>query len=218
MVLIRLHLARLVMADAPPPYELHQRLWRAFEGEARTFLHRADRSASDRRKTIVLVQSAAAGDFSRVGDKLASVETKERELRLERGDTYRFFLRANPTVARKGRSEPRHAALEGEAFQQARGRRVALLSEEDRVEWMYRKGKLHGFSILKTEGGEPALRISNANMTTWSRRGNVARHDGADFEGLLRIEDPEAIALAIRQGIGSAKAFGFGLLSLARVG
>lgn len=216
MVLIHLHLARLVMTDATPPYELHQRLWRAFDAEERVFLHRADASAGNRRELVVLVQSTRPGDWSRLSDKVSSFEAKEREVRLEEGKVFRFFLRANPTIARKGRGEPRHAALEGEAFQQARGRRVALLSEEDRAGWLVRKAQWHGFSIAESERGEPALRISNARTTSWARRGNIARHDGVDFEGLLRVRDPEALATAITRGIGSAKAFGFGLLSLAR--
>lgn len=216
MVLIHVHLARLTLVDAPPPYELHQRLWRTFDAEARVFLHRADRAASASRSLVVLVQSTRPGDWSRLGDKLASVDCKEREIRLEEGDVFRFFLRANPTVARKGRREPRHAALEGEEFQRARGRRVAIVSDESRAQWLHRKADMHGFSILETAGGGQALRISNARTTSWARRGNMARHDGVDFEGLLRIRDPEELSRAVTQGIGSAKAFGFGLLSLAR--
>ena len=39
---------------------------------------------------------------------------------------------------------------------------------------------------------------------------------GVRFNGLLQVTDPEKLMQAVRNGIGPAKAFGFGLLSLAR--
>lgn len=216
MVLIHVHLSRLVFSDAPPPYELHQRLWRAFDADRRPFLHRADRMAHSSRKLIVLVQSTVPADWSRMGDALESVETKERDIRLAEGDVFRFFLRANPTIARKGRKEPKFAGLEGEAFREARGRRVAVWSDEGRLAWLRRKGEAHGFSLLGATKDAPAVRIANARVTNWMRKGNAARHDGVDFEGLMRVDDPAKLGEAVLSGIGSAKAFGFGLLSLAR--
>ncbi len=37
------------------------------------------------------------------------------------------------------------------------------------------------------------------------------------FDGVLEVTDPAALAAAVRDGLGSAKAFGFGLLSLAAI-
>jgi CRISPR system Cascade subunit CasE len=42
-------------------------------------------------------------------------------------------------------------------------------------------------------------------------------HFGVRFDGLLRVEDPERLKIGLSSGIGSAKGFGFGLLSLARI-
>ena len=38
------------------------------------------------------------------------------------------------------------------------------------------------------------------------------------YEGLLSVRDPQALIAALTAGIGSGKAFGFGLLSLAPAG
>jgi len=40
-------------------------------------------------------------------------------------------------------------------------------------------------------------------------------HLAVQFDGRLRVTDPGALKEAVRSGIGSAKAYGFGLLSLA---
>ena len=41
-------------------------------------------------------------------------------------------------------------------------------------------------------------------------------HQAVRFEGVLQVVDPVAFQQTLRCGIGSAKGFGFGLLSLAR--
>lgn len=38
------------------------------------------------------------------------------------------------------------------------------------------------------------------------------------FEGLLRVTNPDAFRSALEMGIGSGKAYGFGLLSIAPAG
>jgi CRISPR system Cascade subunit CasE len=42
-------------------------------------------------------------------------------------------------------------------------------------------------------------------------------HLAVQFDGVLEVTDPAKFLETVRQGIGSAKGFGFGLLSLARV-
>ncbi|MEL7170368.1 MAG: type I-E CRISPR-associated protein Cas6/Cse3/CasE, partial [Bacteroidota bacterium] len=42
-------------------------------------------------------------------------------------------------------------------------------------------------------------------------------HFGVRFDGVLRVDNSVKVLDALRQGIGPAKAFGFGLLSLAPV-
>lgn len=39
--------------------------------------------------------------------------------------------------------------------------------------------------------------------------------EGILYEGILEVADPERFATAVRQGIGPAKAYGYGLLSVA---
>ena len=38
---------------------------------------------------------------------------------------------------------------------------------------------------------------------------------GVLFEGMLRVDEPEKFLKSVESGIGSAKGFGFGLLSVA---
>jgi CRISPR system Cascade subunit CasE len=38
------------------------------------------------------------------------------------------------------------------------------------------------------------------------------------FDGLLRVSDPDVFRLTLQKGVGSGKAYGFGLLSIAPTG
>lgn len=210
-VLIPAYFSRLKFRRPPRDiHDVHQALWRAFSGQAREFLFRADTVREDGAARLkVLVQSSTAAAWNNLSEELESSEQVQRSVHLYPGERLRFFLRANPTMARKGRKEPEFEGVEGDAFLNARGRRVAIFGEERQRAWLARKGEQAGFHIVEA-------RLSNARPWRWEDSGRVVHHDGVDFEGILEVRDAERLALAMRQGIGTAKAFGFGLLSLAR--
>jgi CRISPR system Cascade subunit CasE len=209
----------MVRMAALDTYALHTILWKAFPGaKERPFLFRADRQIdeieSGPRPVLALVQSVIEPRWSM--PEILSAESHSVERTLSEGERLRFLLRANPTVARKGRKEPKFAGIEGAAFREDRGRRVAVVGDEPRLAWLTRKGGTSGFALAETAGGPPGVRISRAQSVFWSRGSRRARHDGVDFEGVLRVVDAEKLRTAIERGIGSGKAFGFGLLSTAR--
>ena len=214
MVSVDFHLSRVVLPRADV-YAMHQMLWRAFdavEPKERSFLFRADPlgdGASDR--LVVLVQSEVAPAWDRLKPALSDAKTKHVTVTVEAGSSFRFLLRANPTVARKGRSEPATKDLSGAAFRAARGHRVGILRDEERRTWLDRLALAAGFA---TVGPVALLRPASVG---WTRNGSgaAAKHDSIDMEGYLRVDDPELFQAAVTSGIGSAKAFGFGLLSLA---
>lgn len=210
-VLIPLHFSRLVFTDRPrDPYAVHQALWKAFRVETRTFLYRADVVRTDAGSRMkALVQSTMAADWPSLGAALESAEQIERTLRVADGEVLRFCLRANPTVSRKDRGEPKFKGIGHDDFRTARGRRVALLDEDERLGWLARKAEQAGFAVL-------GVRTSNQKPWAWSRGDRNVRFDGVDFEGTLRVRDAGRLRDALVAGIGSGKAFGFGLLSLAR--
>jgi CRISPR system Cascade subunit CasE len=49
------------------------------------------------------------------------------------------------------------------------------------------------------------------------QRENKGYHGGVQFRGILEVTDPAQFAETYRQGIGSAKGFGFGLMLLAPI-
>ena len=71
-----------------------------------------------------------------------------------------------------------------------------------------RKGEQHGFALVSA----PA--IDSCEPTLFFRKAQPGRHFAFRFRGVLQVTDPERFREAFRRGIGSAKAFGFGMLLL----
>jgi CRISPR system Cascade subunit CasE len=121
---------------------------------------------------------------------LPDVMTKSWEPALRKGARYRFRLRANPVVTRDGK-------------------RFGLVGEAAQRRWLERKdvGLVWRDYRVIDEGYMKMRRTENKEVPYKSVR----------FEGIVQIDDPAKALQALREGIGPAKGFGFGLLSLAKV-
>ena len=120
---------------------------------------------------------------------LPDISTKSWEPALRKGARYRFRLRANPVVTRDGK-------------------RFGLVGEEAQRRWLGRKdlGLLWQDYRVIDEGYMKMRRSENREVSYKSVR----------YDGIVRIDDPIKAMQALIGGIGPAKGFGFGLLSLAR--
>ena len=74
--------------------------------------------------------------------------------------------------------------------------------------WLDRKAAQGGFAVTECVVGPP-----QASYFVNKRR-KRGKHNSVDFQGLLRVTDRAAFQSAFHEGIGPAKAFGFGLLLL----
>ena len=189
--------ARRDLGDA---YEMHRTLVRAFAPDSHSrpprFLWRLEVANDSLQNPAVLIQSQEQADWS-VLDRLPNylehpAESKQVDLtRLVRLDhRYQFRLLANPTVCRQGK-------------------RLALLKREEQMAWIERQGTRHGFSVQ-------SLSIGHHDLLSTSHEGRapicVQR---VCFEGFLDVRQSAAFEQALLEGIGPAKAFGCGLLSVA---
>lgn len=199
-------LSRRVQKELAEPYELHRTLMRAFSEDLQPGDERVLFRVDVQRRTgvpVVLVQSMTEPDWSFLAEdpgylmpttpEVQNPASKPFQPRLVRGQLLRFRLRANPTFRRAGK-------------------RLAWLREEDQIHWLDRKADQSGFRIISItvvpEGFQKATRSENKQQM---------RHYAVRFDGILQVTDPEAFLQALRRGIGSGKAFGFGLLSIAPV-
>ena len=217
--------SRDVQRDLSDAAHLHRTVMKAFRDQvvqdprkALGVLYRVDESHS-RREIVLFVQSGERPDFSRLPPgyfaspaddldlALAGDEgnPRVRTVREERagivtGDRLTFRLRANTTRKILTKSLPDGT--------KQNGKRVAVRGDEARLGWLRRHAEHAGFAVTDVRVSEVGQRGARgaARLT----------HAGALFEGVLVVRDADLFRKALDSGIGPAKAYGFGLLSIAR--
>ncbi len=257
-VSVPLYLSRLILdlncrqvrSEIAQPYEMHRTLMHAFEGyavnkeenvrEKCEVLFRADVDDQNSR-AVVYVQSIVEPDWSYL-DKCKNYLLSDESVPnpaykniavsyrgFRNGQTVSFSLRANPT---------KRIANPSKGDDMMKGKRVALLREEEQIDWLVRKGDERengcpgGFEILAKEIQEQnheIRQIVHVNTTIEGkqtgykkdkrdeRRVHRMTHLAVRFDGLLRITDLDAFRETLTRGIGPAKAFGCGLMLVRRV-
>jgi CRISPR system Cascade subunit CasE len=194
--------------QAKNPYQFHQVLWRLFPGHeevGRDFLFRVEQIQNGV-GTSVLLQSAIKPQSSEHSPLLLA--QREFVLNIQNGQCLRFRLRANPIKTIKDSSKGT-VEKKGKTF--TKTVRVPLLHEEQQQTWLERK--LRDFAQLETLiiQPEPVLYFRKAKESRCGKIQTVL------FDGSLKVSDAEEFIQQITQGIGPAKAFGCGLLSVARI-
>ncbi|MCK6589666.1 MAG: type I-E CRISPR-associated protein Cas6/Cse3/CasE [Polyangiaceae bacterium] len=219
-------ISRAVRADLADVMGLHRTLMRAFPDDAgltprkqHGVLYRVDEDVR-RGRVVLLVQSATRPDFARLpagyildlGDDFDSEagvpeNPAVRAVDEERGriavhDRFAFRLRANTTK--------RIPKLDRETNSKTKnGQRVPVRGDDGRLAWLARHAQKAGFV-------PEAVRLTEVPPRAGGGRRELT-FAGAIFEGRLRVTDADAFRAALAEGIGPAKAFGFGLLSIQRV-
>jgi CRISPR system Cascade subunit CasE len=217
-------------------YAMHRFLLKAFpdaaSGGPGKVLYRVESGKGEAR---ALLQSEKMPDWSDMGEVIRQVRGP-KEVRLTGGDgspvyaegqMLRFRLRANPTYR-----EFTDPTLKQD------GKRRAWTKPDEQCKWLKRKGEQHGFALIPLPSGEDwfdpfpvksgeedtecrmELRIIKRDHLTGRKpvgdgRFRRIEHFAVDFDGVLRVTDPQEFVEAVRCGIGPAKGFGFGLLSVA---
>lgn len=185
------------------PYLLHQAVFRAFpdniDGGPGRVLYRLD---IDRQgNTSLLVQSEKEPDWDKavmLKQSLLEPEAyREFSPKFQPGKALYFRLRANPTVKKKSEDKKN-------------GYRLGLFGEEEQLTWFRNKAEEGGFSLVN-------CRVTPEGITNDGKRSvdKKMSHYAVRFEGVLAVNNPEAFLNTLEGGIGPAKGFGFGLLSVA---
>lgn len=238
-------LRREVQRDLADCHNMHRRLLLAFPDQsdvtsAREHYGVLYRVEQARDGVVVLVQSSHAPDWARLPQSylLAPPATKSLSAlyaALRPGMNLAFRLHANPTRRISDRNQNQTA--------QWRGKRVNLTHEPDQLDWLQRKGAASGFTLLTVRARPVGLPVSQllpnplhetptatsapvvadtrarpTTLVTGRRASTGALTFGSViFEGRLCVTDPDLLLTALQQGVGSGKAYGFGLLSIAPV-
>lgn len=126
--------------------------------------------------------------------------------RLEAGQRWAFRLTGNPVHSVRG--------MTGE-----RGKPTAHVTVHHQAAWLMQKADRHGFLVPHNSHGEPELMLHSHRAHRFARRSDGTERlislSTVTFDGVLEVTDAPALRNAIVDGIGRAKGYGCGLLTLA---
>jgi len=122
-------------------------------------------------------------------DPVEGPKKLEKDKMITSGQTLFFRLRANPTVKKQGKRYP-------------------IVGEENLRKWLERKFEAGGCLLIEARVIPEGKARSKQKQILLN---------SVLFEGILSVKNEEAAMKMIEKGIGPAKGFGFGLLSVARV-
>ncbi len=200
-----MYLSKILVTGAAcrNPYEIHRALWRLFpeDGEAaRDFLFRVGHA--DRLHAEILLQSETKPDHSNTNARIQAC--KDYQLTLNNGQQLRFLLIANPVKTINDEAGRKNA--DGEI----KKCRVPLIREEDQRQWLERK--FHDAASIDELAIDPQTPLRFYKI----REERAGKIQPVSFQGTLNVSNAEEFVKLVKKGIGPAKAFGCGLLSVAR--
>lgn len=199
-------MARFPEAPQDVPAREHQRLLWRLEGQGR--------------ELVMYVQSREHPNWGSLPEGYLGGRALVRSLQpvlsaVTDKAEFSFRLTANPT---------RSVLPPPNGQKRPRGTRRPIHDPELQVQWLIRQGERHGFALLESSTGDPdvvalprhpLVGYKEAPPNGSGRSRLKITVSSVTFDGRLRVTDPEAFRAALQSGIGRAKAYGCGLLSLA---
>lgn len=201
---------RETMRALSSPHILHGAIEQGFSDKENRKLWRVDWLNN---ACYLLVLSKETPDFTHIANQFGYPshqplwQTKDYNRlisRLQSGQQWHFRLRANPT--RNSFKEKNETSGRGKVF--------AHVTSQQQKEWLLVKAEGCGFNLA-----EDGFNVVHTQRLSFQKGGNnkhQATIHAAVFEGHLTITEPERFKHTLLFGIGRAKAYGCGLLTIAR--
>ena len=159
-------------------------------------------------KVFLLLLSPEKPDFSLFSKQFCSTgvvgETKDYKPLLSsirNDDSLRFRLRANPV----------HSILTDKG---ERGKVYAHVTTSQKRDWLIEKAHTCGFELNKDLFDV----VETDRLRFWrDRKERPVEIEAVVFEGILKVLDTDMFIKTLSQGLGRAKAYGCGLITIARM-
>lgn len=206
------------------PYMMHAAVENAFpprsirSGEQGRILWRIDPALNGNNETWLYIVSPEKPDFAHINEQAGwsitdRSETKDYSVlldRLEEGQHWAFRLRANPTrKVNEDKGRRHHDGVVGTI--------QGHVTEHQQEEWLIQRAAKHGFEVLENEDRSRQLVLSQRGRGSFERKDKQITLVTAVYDGALSITDAHLFRQTLCFGIGRAKGFGCGLLTIAPV-
>lgn len=188
------------------PEILHASIENCFVGERKRNLWRIDTLGE---KSYLLVVSPKQTDFTEVAqiygesDQFESLSYEPLFQKLRTGQQWSFRLRANPTKSLFDPEKPNQ-----------RGKVVAV-KPSDQKNWLIKCAGNNGFSVQTNDFDVVESVWKRFYKGKYKNKKEVILYT-AVYEGILTITNPLLFSDALSKGIGRGKAYGCGMLTIAK--
>ena len=124
---------------------------------------------------------------------------------LRPGQRWAFRLTANPIHNGRHPKKPETAPTQ----------RFGHVTARQQRDWLLAKAERAGIRIVTSELGESDLLVHHRTTVSFPRNGDTVTISVATFDGQLEVVDADALRRILVSGLGPAKAYGCGLMTLA---
>lgn len=201
---IELDLAkRNTMLALTSPNKMHGAVEACFPGERKRRLWRID---SLHGKMFLLIvsedmpqTSEEISHFSVDGVRFESKKYDSFLESIQANSIWHFRLAANPTFSRANGKE--------------RGKVSAHVTAEQQKQWLIAKGEKHGFCVDLS--GFDILERKTIRFLKGADRQQITL-GVCVFDGVLSVTDPGVFRIALTEGIGRGKAYGYGMITVVK--
>lgn len=190
-------------------YYFHQLLWKLFSDgnkKERDFIYR---SQFEKQWPIFFIVSKA-----RPVDRedMWEIQTKPYYPKLFEDQTMHFMLRVNPQVTRKRENDGKKVRYDviQNAVHQRGGHEekiTADLIQRYGKKWLSDRAEKHGFEIITVVAD-----CFTKERCYKQKEKQIIHFSTIDYQGILRVANPELMLNLLFHGIGPAKSFGCGLM------
>lgn len=136
-----------------------------------------------------------------------------------RGREFAFRVRVNPVQNTSNPEHPTESERRRLARNDRRSLRIAHRTVAAQIDWFMRRAAGWGFELPIGSSGAPDFRVAGREVLDFVK-GPKGQHrvriGTATFEGRLRVTDADRFTDILLAGIGPAKGYGCGLMTLAR--
>lgn len=193
--------AAVLAAFAEPLHHIdgHRTLWRVDQGP--------------RQQATLYIASPTQPDLTHLVEQAGWPTTQTWQTRpyhgflasLELGQRWAFRLTANPA----------HHGHHPKKPETARTQRFGHVTASQQRDWLLTRAERAGIRVVANELGEPEVLVHRRTTISFPRNGDTVTLSVATFDGRLEVVDADALRRTLLSGLGPAKAYGCGLMTLA---
>lgn len=195
-----MHAAILSCFPDPRPTDRGRVLWRVDTSAYKTLLYMVSPQRPD---LTTLVEQAG-------WPTLETWETRAYGGLLERisdGQLWGFRLTANPVKSLRTRGAG------------SRGTITPLTDKAEQAQWLIGRAGRHGFALSDEQDAQnqtpPVVRVSDSRLVRFEREKQRVTLNIVTYDGVLKVTNRESFRQTLSHGLGRAKGYGCGLLTIA---